>query len=410
MMETEKLIHDFIDGSLSGAEEEQLFASLSSSTEMRTELKQQLAIKNAVAQDTRAFTPRAGSEAAIFGALGFGAAATSASAATASSGAGAASSVQSTSLWSRYSQGFIGGIAASVATIIIMLSLGYTNDSNDSIKSIPVVSSESTDRSSEKLAGASSDEVINTDENKAFNESGKNMYNVNSGKNNNSGISSGFFARNFDLPVSRNTKKLNYTNEVRNSDFINKNITPAFAYSEMQQNYANPVSRSINYKELNLMLELNGSGYYSNHSGEMQPSEMQMLNNFGAGIWYKLDEQIKFGINYKRENFYQTFIGIDNNGKVWEYEQQPNFRTFSLDFRYTPDFAKYKMFSPALQISVGGNQAGPVGRMMLGTEIKINPYLNLTAGANYSILGYHHQSRFFTSDKYGLYIGTGVNF
>lgn len=410
MMETEKLIHDFIDGSLSGAEEEQLFASLSSNTEMRTELKQQLAIKNAVAQDTRAFTPRAGSEAAIFGALGFGAAATSASAATASAGAGEASAVQSASVWSRYSQGFIGGIAASVATIIIMLSLGYTNQSNQNTKNIPVISSESTDRNSEKLAGAASDEVINSDESKPVNEHGGNLHTVNSGRNDAGGISSGFFAREIALPDSRKSRKFYNSSEVRNSDFVINNITPAFAYSEMQQNYAIPVSRSISYKELNLMLELNGSGYYSNHSGEMQPSEMQMLNNFGAGIWYKLDEQIKFGINYKRENFYQTFIGIDNNGKVWEYEQQPNFQSFSLDFRYTPEFAKYKMFSPALQLSVGGNQAGPVGRIMLCTEIKINPYLNLTAGANYSILGYHHQSRFFTSDKYGLYIGTGVNF
>jgi hypothetical protein len=419
MMETEKLIYDFIDGSLSSTEEEQLFIALSSSDEMRTELKQQMAIKNAVASDTKAFTPRAGSEAAIFGALGFGAATATASAATAAtttSGA-ATGSASAVSFWSKYSQGFFGGLVASVATVIIMLSVNelFESDSSgiaekNSGKSIPIVTSESMDNKNSEDIATGNDFAKN------------NLLSTNSMSNNtlaesiqkgtNDAISSGFYFAEFILAEShvKYQKTINFDKEISYSQNAINEYMPAFAYANIPSASVFPVNRNRSYNEHNLMLELNGSGFYSDINGEMQPSEIQMLNNFGAGIWYRASDEIKFGINYKRENYYQKFIGIDINGKVWEYEQQPNFQTFTLDFRYTPEYLKYSIFSPLMQLSVGGNEAGPVGRAMIGTELKINPYLNIVAGLNYNVLAYQHQSRLFTTGKYGIYLGTGVNF
>lgn len=412
MMETEKLIHDFIDGSLSSTEEEQLFIALSSSDEMRTELKQQMAIKNAVASDTKAFTPRAGSEAAIFGALGFGPVTSSASAAATSS----AGSVSAVSFWSKYSQGFIGGLVASVATVIIMLSVNDLFESDSSgiadksnAESLPVVTSESTDKISYDKQ-IYDNAVTNEKMNYANSSSaGNSIPKLN--KSTNDAVSTGFYFAEF-IPAdnSNYNKSINYDDEIYYSETLSNTFVPSFAYSDIQTTTIFPVSRMINYNEHNLMLEINGSGFYSEGTGEMQPSEIQMLNNFGAGIWYRATDEIKFGINYKRENYYQKFIGIDIKGKVWEYEQNPNFQTFTLDFRYTPEYLKYSIFSPLMQLSVGGNEAGPVGRAMLGTEININPYLNIVAGLNYNVLAYQHQNRLFTSGKYGIYFGTGVNF
>ncbi|MFW5701359.1 MAG: anti-sigma factor family protein, partial [Bacteroidota bacterium] len=65
-MDYTKLIHEFVDGTLSPEHEEELFASLRSNDELRSELKQQMAIKSAVRSDTKAFTPSAASTMAIF--------------------------------------------------------------------------------------------------------------------------------------------------------------------------------------------------------------------------------------------------------------------------------------------------------------------------------------------------------
>jgi hypothetical protein len=70
-MDYTKTIHDFLDGSLESSEEENLFLLLSNDDDLRSELKQQLAMKDAIKSDTKAFSPSAASTMAIFSALGF---------------------------------------------------------------------------------------------------------------------------------------------------------------------------------------------------------------------------------------------------------------------------------------------------------------------------------------------------
>lgn len=396
-MDAERLIHDFIDGTLESSEEDKLFLMLSNNDELKSEFKQQMAIKNAIRQDTKAFTPKAGTEAAIFGALGF-------------SGAGSEVApppkAPKPSFWSRYSQAIFSGVAASLATFLLMFNFVefgtdplITSDQNilkqDDV-SIPVVKSES-------VYDKGSNEVLND---KTILKTDKNNDNKLAESYSENVFTSGFYG----IPLSLVADNEEYVPvQISTSDFAEIPISMNLNNRQTIPGIS-PANIKMNYEQMNIMLELNGTNYHSLSSGEMQPSQKQVLNNFGANIFYKINNEIKVGFGYQRENFYQKFIGIDNNGKVWEYEQQPNFQTFTLNFRYNPYYVSWNSVKPFVQAEIGGNTAGPVGRLMLGTEIGLNKYFNLTAGANYSIIGFHHQNRFFTSKKYGLYIGTGVNF
>lgn len=389
-MNTERLIHDYIDGTLEHTQEEQLFMSLSSNDELRNEFRQQMAIKNAIQNDTKSFTPKAGSEAAIFGALGF-------SSGNAPIDIPKPAPSGFSRFWAKYSQGFIGGIAASVATILLMIGLNDNDDSNNQMADnskpeynklnieVPVSESYADNKpiSEEQFA---SNQIIST---KDIFTGGFNGF--------------GLLQPDYNSINKRNIEAIN------RSEMVNNYYPVSFDYNEHERLIHTDISSYSGINKHNLSIEIHGNNFFSNKSENIKPSETQPFNNFGATVFYKLNNEIKFGLGYQRENYYQTFIGVDNHGYLWEYEQKPNFQTFTLDFRYSPEYLSGKYLKPALQLSVGGNQAGPVGKAMIGSEIKINPYFNLMVGGNWSILGFHHQNRFFTSDKFGLYIGTGVN-
>ena len=70
-MEYSKLIHEFADGTLESGNEEELFRLLASNEDYRGELKQQIAMKNAIKIDAKAYTPSAASTLKIFSSIGF---------------------------------------------------------------------------------------------------------------------------------------------------------------------------------------------------------------------------------------------------------------------------------------------------------------------------------------------------
>ena len=115
-MDYTKTIHEFLDGSLEINGEEEFFLMLANNEEFRSELKQQLAMKEAIKNDTKAYTPAAFSTMAIFSSLGF---APPSGVIQAKQGFG--SKVKN--FMAQYKQGFIGGIMSTAATIAVIFFL-----------------------------------------------------------------------------------------------------------------------------------------------------------------------------------------------------------------------------------------------------------------------------------------------
>ncbi len=72
-MENEFLIFDYIDGKLSPQQEEAFFNLLSQNEELRTEFKQQLALKTAFTKDLHTFVPSPETTMSLFSKMGIGA-------------------------------------------------------------------------------------------------------------------------------------------------------------------------------------------------------------------------------------------------------------------------------------------------------------------------------------------------
>ena len=413
-----ELIHEYVDGTLEPAREQELFAGLSSNEDLRSEMKQQMTMKSAIKSDTRAFTPRPSSTVNIFNSLGF----------TAPVEEKPAESEPDKKESGR-SQALISGIVSSLLTLIIVfLLLEFSGNS--------IINS---------LKG-----------NKLFNN-GDNIY----GKAlrneipyissfDNSAIAYAGADKNEEAHVKTITKikyvpvYINKENEIDNTKDLSlvdntDNMALADAQKEIQvfklqktdiQNVNNiepigmrnpipvinevmniPVEFSLPDK---FSVELRGFQDWHATSPSVNPAEQMRFNNSSVAVFYSLTENIKAGLDYRRENFVQVFSGYDSEGNYVQYEQQPNFNSLNLIMRYE-NFADIYGVSPFIQAAYGFTNAGSIFRAMPG--LKYSPYdgYSFILGLEYSDLFFRHtDARSNTiknsSDKIGITYGIGIDF
>lgn len=390
-MDYTKTIHDFLDGSLETSGEEEFFLNLANNEELRSELKQQLAMKEAIKSDTKAFTPSAASTMAIFSALGFSA--TAATAQTAGIGH------KAKNLLSNYKQGLIGGIMSAAATIAVIFLLfnPMQNTAENDLPSIGAnysgmqAAKEDLDISIPKVVSKSIDSkepqviikyVSSPNEVAAANKSDE----IISGKNN-TGFSKDLKYSGY---VDNRTKPvLNYTNQAGLKD---QSIIPASYLTDDQ---------SVNS---GFSLEVRGSQDWLLNDVNIAPANFPKFNNMSLTALYSITDDLQAGIDIRQENFYQEFTGYDKKQKkIYSIQQQPNFTSAGIALRYT--WNDDGLIPVINQVTLSGTNAGMIGRFMIGS--KYSPYHNISFifGLEYSILRYFHQDQYFASPKIGLKYG-----
>lgn len=387
MEEKYQIIYEFVDGELPAEQESELFAMLATDQEARNELKSILAIKEAVRSDSVAFVPPVKSTQRIFSSLGFSAPGAVATTATISKFA-------QLGQWLASQYKFIAtGIASAVTTALLMW---FLVPQNQQIQQIP--------HNSSKLASSSSylqDEI----------------------KQNNTPLQPELKEKIvYKYIVVEKPKQLLSENIANSSDFLSI-ITPSKAIPKLQANLVNniPPNFAVNImnipafnelyadKERNLSLEIKGLSHLSDLKERVGPSQDQNFNNTSFSILYKYSPELSFGIDYTRENFYQKFSGYENN-QLYQYEQNPNFETFSLLARYSPNFADFDFARIFAQTSLGGNKVGYVGRFSFGAEIPVLNRYSLAVSYSFSNMYYEHQNKWFSSSKRGVELGAKINF
>lgn len=391
-MDYTKTIHEFLDGSLETSGEEEFFLNLAKDEEFRNELKQQLAMKEAIKSDTKAFTPAATSTMAIFSALGFSAPVVAEAATT--SGIGA----KAKNFFANYKQGLFSGIMSAAATVAIIFLLfnPMANTSNDGLPS-----------------------------------KGSNFAGMSSAK------------QGLDLSIPKVVSKSIKTNEpvtiIKYVEVKEKKSAPEMAdpddqiagkveFKEMK--YANHESNlrkpALNYENIaniseqeviakgflideqklnsGFTMEIRGSQDWLMNNSNISPASFPKFNNMSVTAMYSLSENLQAGIDIRRENFYQEFTGYDKiKKKVYNIQQQPNFTSAGIALRYT--WNNEGLIPVINQLTLGATNAGMIGRFMIGS--KYSPYHNISFvfGLEYSILRYFHQDQYFASPKVGLKYG-----
>ncbi|GAB1370300.1 hypothetical protein MASR1M45_03600 [Candidatus Kapaibacterium sp.] len=400
-----ELINEFLDGALSSTEEEQLFAGLSSDSELRYELKQQLAIKSAIKSDVGAFTPKAESTLSIFNELGL-----IAPVSVASAGAGNSFvnflKLNSTLIYT--------GVISSIATIAVMLLLldfDMTNSGNSSDHNPKHSSKVDLIKPVETYGKNTLNSGIYEDKSSLKAEPVKVVYKyiyVNEdNKNKQQNIS--------DLAEDNNQNQsfssIWIDNQQLNDEysFFDKSI-----YKSKQGNFANteviPIANlwSEFSQNKNFSFEVRGSEYQQNDIRTSNKNDF-ILPNTGFSFLYKISDEMKIGLDYRRENFYQSFSGFED-GQYFLFEQKPDLVTISMMLKYNPEFLQIYEFKPFLSANIGGNIAGPVGRLMIGSDIYLNNYMYFNLGVDYNLLMYKQNGNNFISGKPGFHIGAGINF
>jgi hypothetical protein len=398
-MEYNQLIHEFLEGTLDKAGEAQLFLGLSTSDELRNELKQAISLDKAFNKRISAFVPTSASTIGIFQQLGIGTAAGIAGAALAGKSAFA-------SFFSTYSQAIISGLATLAVTTGLFLGLHTLekNQDNQSVaQSNQIVKSESSSlNNNNSVPNIMSNEVVPPRVRTII----KYVYLTD---NSNQIIEKeALIASNKDItivPHFASFSNFNYPTLPAqiNSDNNSSNL------NSLDQPIYNSFTDNIRIKsDLGLSFEIKGNGSWSLPSSTLPIYSNQLLNNTSLILNYKVSDNLKLGMDIRQENFYQVYKGTNEVNEKFEYRQNPTYLSFSLSGRYT--FLRSNGFEGIVQGQVGGTATGLVTRAMIG--LQYSPYKDIffVLGGEAGVLTYTHQNNIFNSNKIGIIYGLGFNF
>ncbi len=397
-MDYQLLIHDFVDGTLDKSQEESLFLALSSSEELRNELRQSIALEKAFGKKLSSFTPSAMSTVAIFSGLSM---AVPGSAST----AGMASSSKTIAFISKH----INIIISSLTTALVATAVFFGVNSIKTEDNISLPVSQLVNRNIDlanndfNIPRIYSAEVPET--------TVKTVYSIipSESKNDlilpsedNSDISPVSAIIEKPEPLNLADSKIYHSTILTRKDFNyeSHNLTLNPAHPQMIKDF--------DLKGLGLSLEFHGNQSIFQQKAEVPQSSNPLFSNSGITLLYNFNQNLSAGFDIRQEFIYQRFEGTDEDGNQFLYKQYPNYITISAALRY--GFAINDWLGFYSQLIAGGTVTGGVLRSGIG--LKFHPYenYNLLIGLDGMVFGYKHQNNFYTSSKLGLNFGVGFNF
>lgn len=452
-------IFDFVDGTLDATNEQILFDELAKNEELRSELKQQMVVSNAVRKDFVAYNPSADSTLKIFSQLGF-TTATTATTATMSAVSSMTFKTKVMSMLTNYSQGLMTFLATSTLATVAFFMLNDENVGNNIVNKFGGNGS-----------GSSYSKQIEPNNNNFTNNSGNNTNSLTSQtdttikteiiykdriiyKNDeNSKQEIAKLKNRYQSEIKELKDKIEELENQHNEElsevkeivtqeieeqyeekykfqFQNlyfSNVMPSFnervvIQRELVSNvvdYNFPIlsDESLNFSNTSdnsfgINIETGWSQYFSSYNELVNPGDgYQDFNNLRIAALYDFNSEISMGLDYRRENFYLIFNKTNEIGQSYKAETNPNFQTINAIIRYKPESLRYFGFSPFIQAGVGANVGGEVGRFMVGTEYNVNNAYKFIIGTDYNLLNFKDDKGLkYTSNKTGFQMGFGLKF
>ncbi|MBI3258156.1 MAG: hypothetical protein HYZ54_01555 [Ignavibacteriae bacterium] len=410
-MEYTELLYDFVDGTTDVAQEQTLFMALASHEDLRADLKQLLAMKTAVQNDSKAFNPPAESTLALFSTLGF----------TAPQMVNP--STAKASLASRSAK-FIGGASSAIATGLIMSSITalsmYFLMSNRAENSTVKIAERTNINTPAALAGMSQSNSSNT------------------------AVET---IRTVTLPPKEIIKYIYVTVPAVQSNAAailptNRNSESESSVETTEQSYPPVMTTDVRTLALSQSTPSNNSGWKQlDYDAELMPSPIDKtpasnisrwalelrridtrsyteqtfisktpdINNLAFTALYSLNSRLSVGIEVAQEQSFQKFTTINGAGRLVLTEQHPTLHSVAGVIRYTP--IELGKFQPIIQASGGGSEIGAFGRGLVGVQYFPETFLSFVIGAEANIQRFTNgQNLVFTTSKYGLSYGMSFHF
>jgi len=400
------LIHEYLDGTLDKASESQLFMALSSSDELRNELKQAITMDKGLSKRVSAFVPSSSSTLNVFSQLGIGA---GLGAASTTAALGFKSSILS--FFSTYSTAIISTIVGIAVTSGLFLGFYNPSDSYSQERIIAMNSSDS------KMENSETAFLSQTSQEQIFPRP-LDVYKTDTVVK--------FVKQQYILPESEKQTAIESDIEdkfdtgfdsselLTFSDIPNSKQEVRFETKQVFHQRYLPESNYEQYKIAfpsvinNLSLEVKGNGYKSIPSPEVSAYPAGLLSNMQVSALYDFGNGFKAGLDFRQESYYQSFSGTNEIGESFIYRQNPNYYSLGILTRYNLYESTY--FNTFSQLYLGGTVTGAVSRLMMGIEFLPDSPISFILGFEGSMLSYYHQKILFNSPKIGLNYGVAFNF
>ena len=131
--------------------------------------------------------------------------------------------------------------------------------------------------------------------------------------------------------------------------------------------------------------------------------------NIGLAFLYRFNQTHSAGIEMGNETFPMVFDG-NRNGQLIRYDQNPATMWWGATYRYSGPQWSESGFAPYGQVTLAGSQLGPVGRTSAGVTYSPAGNLTFVLGAEAATLAYSVQNQWYLSPKFGLTYGLAIRF
>ncbi|MFZ1731832.1 MAG: hypothetical protein WBQ23_16445 [Bacteroidota bacterium] len=370
-----RMLHAFMDGELGGPQEEMLFNKLSSSSELRAEMQDHIAIRKAIQHDIEAFTPPASASAAIFATLGFSIPASTAKAATT---AAAAASYRTMGF------GAASALLATIAAVMLYLQFPLPFDTIGSVVE-RVVSAPSGSIVIEESAPVADLPVVPANP-----------------VQHRSPLAA-------PAPIAASVPAVVQVREVTPRDMqllaeaVREPEAPGRVRADQVQFYdLIPNPDGITFYARNVAMR-------SDPSPTVVSQTDSWFSNMNLGVMYAIGDHHAIGIEGGREAFSQHFFGSEYGLPV-RYEQNPLAYWATAVYQFTGE-PLLPHVHPFAQLQAGGAfDLGPLGRATLGIKFKPFDRIAVVVGAEGSVLMYRFQNNWFSTNKIGMTYGVSYEF
>lgn len=385
-------INDLLDGDLEAMHESSLFGELAVNADLRSEFKQQLAIRSAVQNDRVALVPPIALTSSVFSGLGF-----------AGPLAGAAAGAVGGSLLSTWLPKIgIPLLAAATATAItwgVMHSDAQSSGSAQPTAAPVAAAPISVETGPTKVIEASCNHVSQLAALRSSNNELRSKLDR--------------LQTQDDAPIVEQNTERTEMPTVAMQPAQRVTLTNAMTLSQasdqrmIQQTALQPiVMRSMIFPAF--IVQMRGMSA-STLVDVNAPAQSTWYENVGLGLLYQLSDNHAVGLEMGSEVFPMSFQG-NVNGQVIQYQQQPQSMWAGAAYRYTLSQLGTSGFAPFGQVLLGGTSFGPLGRVTAGFQYSPAGPLSFMLGVEGTAMAYQFNSAWFSSSKLGLTYGVAVRF
>lgn len=395
-MNYDNIINDYFDGQLDSVREDEVLSLLADNEQFRNEFKSYLALERTLRTDAKNLTPPSAATVGIFSKLGFN----------------TPVPVASPSLWTglgaiygKFSQAVIGGLVASLLTASIFILFDKDYFITESAAPIIVSNQDKSDLTQNNNPISNNNGGLNSSDQSSFNNPLNTSY-----------------VRLVPQQTEAQDGQDSDLKSTVSEDIQSEKIIPEPIIQRLPAQFFNnfrdysitmidsPELILIPESELSklgLSLSLFGNSYLNITNSNLEYASRPRFSNTGISADYQLSSDLRLLLDFRQEHYFQEFQGKDEEGYALIYRQFPNFFTGSAGIKYYAfNSGDFKFFG---QGTLGFNQAGLVGRMMLGTDFYISKDYKLIIGIEGSSFTYFHRDTPFNSYKVGLTYGIGFD-